>query len=62
MTNEDVKLIREIVSHEGAKHTVGNIDRTIYQRLIDLGWLSPVIMNIMDIAYEAVDAGINTAE
>lgn len=62
MTNEDVELIREIVLHGGAKYTAGNIDRTRYQRLVDLGWLSPVIMNKMDIAYEATDAGNNVAE
>lgn len=61
MNNQDVKLIREIVSNGGAKYTAGNIDRTRYQRLVDLGWLSPVIMNKMDIAYEATEAGRSAA-
>jgi hypothetical protein len=61
MTQQDLQLIREIVSHGGAKYTAGNIDRTRYQRLVDLGWLSPVIMNKMDIAYEATEAGRSAA-
>jgi hypothetical protein len=61
MTQQDLQLIREIVSHGGAKYTAGNIDRTRYQRLVDLGWLSPVMMNKMDIAYEATEAGRSAA-
>lgn len=62
MNHEDFELIREIVSHGGAKYTAGNIDRTRYQRLVDLGWLSPVVMNKTDIAYEATEAGKSAAE
>jgi hypothetical protein len=57
MTQEDLQLIREIVSNGGAKYTAGNIDRTKYQRLVDLGWLSPVTMNKTDIVYETTEAG-----
>jgi hypothetical protein len=57
MTHEDLELIREIVLHGGAKYTAGNIDRSKYQRLVDLGWLSPLIMNKTDIAYETTKAG-----
>jgi hypothetical protein len=62
MTQQDLQLIREIVSHGGAKYTAGNIDRRKYQRLVDLGWLSPVIINKMDIAYETTEAGRTAAE
>jgi hypothetical protein len=57
MTHEGLELIREIVLHGGAKYTAGNIDRSKYQRLVDLGWLSPLIMNKTDIAYETTKAG-----
>jgi hypothetical protein len=40
ITPEDLELIREIVLHGGAKYTAGKIDRSKYQRLVDLGWLS----------------------
>ena len=39
-SNDDLKLIREIVAHGGRKYTAGNIDRSRYQRLVDLGWLT----------------------
>ena len=36
---DDFRLIRDIVAHGGHKQTLGNVDRTRYQRLVDLGWL-----------------------
>ena len=45
MTNvgdEDLKLIRQIVASDGRKYTAGNIDRSKYDRLVDMGWLNAV--------------------
>jgi hypothetical protein len=36
---DDFRLIRDMVVHGGYKQTLGNVDRTRYQRLVDLGWL-----------------------
>jgi hypothetical protein len=59
--NDDLKLIREIVAHGGRKYTAGNIDRTRYQRLVDLGWLTPFIVNISDVEYVATEQGVAAA-
>ena len=48
---EDFKLIREIVASGGHKYTSGNIDRSRYQRLVDLGWLNAFVTNMSDVAY-----------
>ena len=61
LKDEDLKLIREIVAHGGRKYTAGNIDRSRYQRLVDLGWLTPFIANISDVEYVATEQGIATA-
>ena len=34
--DEDLKLIRQIVASGGRKYTAGNIDRSRYDRLVDL--------------------------
>jgi hypothetical protein len=62
MTPHDLNLIREIVSHGGHKYTAGNIDRSRYQRLVDLGWLLPVVQNKTDIAYEVTREGLAAAD
>jgi hypothetical protein len=41
MDDQDLKLIRQIVASDGRKYTAGNIDRSRYDRLVDLGWLTP---------------------
>jgi hypothetical protein len=46
--DEDLKLIRQIVAGGGRKYTAGNIDRSRYDRLVDLGWLIPFKANISD--------------
>ncbi len=46
MQDEDLKLIRQIVASGGRKCTAGNVDRTRYDRLVDLGWLTPFKTNI----------------
>jgi hypothetical protein len=61
LTDNDLKLIREIVAHGGRKYTAGNIDRTRYQRLVDLGWLTPFIVNISDVEYVATEQGVAAA-
>jgi hypothetical protein len=61
LKDEDMKLIRKIVAHGGRKYTVGNIDRSRYQRLVDLGWLTPFIVNVSDVEYVATEQGIAAA-
>jgi hypothetical protein len=61
-SNDDLKLIHEIVMHGGRKYTAGNIDRTRYQRLVDLGWLTSVATNISDVEYVATDQGKEAAK
>jgi hypothetical protein len=55
--DEDLKLIRQIVASGGRKYTAGNIDRSRYDRLVDLGWLIPFKTNISDVEYQATDEG-----
>jgi hypothetical protein len=61
MTDEDLKLIREIILHGGKKYTAGNIDRARYERLVDLGWLTPFVTNSGDVEYAATDLGRTAA-
>jgi hypothetical protein len=42
MQYEDLKLIRQIVASGGRKYTAGNVDRSRYDRLVDLGWLTAI--------------------
>ncbi|UVO30733.1 TenA/THI-4 family protein [Bradyrhizobium arachidis] len=53
----DLELIRRIASTGGTKYTAGNIDRRKYQRLVALGWLTEVSVNISDVLYEVTEAG-----
>ena len=55
--DEDLKLIRQIVASGGRKYTAGNIDRSRYDRLVDLGWLIPFKTNISDVEYQVTDEG-----
>jgi hypothetical protein len=55
MQDEDLKLIRPIVASGGRKYTAGNVDRTRYDRLVDMGWLFKT--NISDIEYQVTDNG-----
>jgi len=57
MHDEDLKLIRQIVASDGRKYTAGNIDRSKYDRLVDMGWLTPFKTNISDVEYQATDKG-----
>jgi hypothetical protein len=61
-SNDDLKLIREIVAHGGRKYTAGNIDRSRYQRLVDLGWLTPFVTNPSDVEYVVTDRGKEAAK
>jgi hypothetical protein len=54
---DDLKLIRQIVASDGRKYTAGNIDRSRYNRLVDMGWLTPFKTNISDVEYQATDKG-----
>jgi hypothetical protein len=49
MDDQDLKLIRQIVASDGRKYTAGNIDRSRYDRLVDMGWLMSFNMNISDV-------------
>ncbi len=57
MTDDDVILIREIVAAGGKRHTFGNVDRSRYQRLVDLGWLNAFPTNISNVLYETTEEG-----
>jgi hypothetical protein len=57
MTEEDLKLIRQIVAGGGRKYTAGNVDRRRYDRLVDLGWLTSVATNISDVEYRVTEKG-----
>ena len=54
--DEDLKLIRQIVAGGGRKYTAGNI-RSRYDRLVDLGWLTPFKTNISDVEYQVTVTG-----
>ena len=55
--DEDIKLLRRIVASDGRKYTAGNIDRSRYDRLVDLGWLTPFKVNISDVEYQVTEKG-----
>jgi hypothetical protein len=57
MTEEDLKLIRQIVAGGGGKYTAGKIDRSNYDRLVDLGWLTSSPTNISDVEYTVTEKG-----
>ena len=57
MQDEDLKLIRQIVASGGRKYTAGNVDRGRYDRLVDLGWLTPFKTNISDVEYQVTEKG-----
>jgi len=57
MHDEDLKLIRQIVASGGRKYTAGNIDRSKYDRLVDMGWLTPFRTNISDVIYDVTETG-----
>jgi hypothetical protein len=57
----DIELIRKIATSGGRKYTAGNIDRRKYQRLVALGWLTEVPVNVSDVLYEVTDAGTAAA-
>ena len=57
MQDEDLKLIRQIVASGGRKYTAGNVDRGRYDRLVDLGCLTPFKTNVSDVEYQVTDKG-----
>jgi hypothetical protein len=57
MTDDDLKLIRQIVAGGGGKYTAGNIDRTKYDRLVELGWLTSFATNLSDVEYHVTEKG-----
>jgi hypothetical protein len=57
MDDQDLKLIGQIVASDGRKYTVGNIDRSRYDRLVDLGWLTLFKTNVSDVEYHVTEKG-----
>ena len=55
--DEDIKLLRRIVAGGGRKYTAGNVNRSKYDRLVDLGWLTPFKTNISDVEYQVTEKG-----
>jgi hypothetical protein len=55
MDDQDLRLIRQIVASDGRKYTAGNIDRSRYDRLVDMGWLMSFKMNISDVEYHVTE-------
>jgi hypothetical protein len=55
--DEDIELLRRIVAGGGRKYTAGNIDRSKYDRLVDMGWLTPFKTNISDVEYQVTEKG-----
>jgi hypothetical protein len=50
-------MIRQIVAGGGRKYTSEDVDRSRYDRLVDLGWLTPFKTNISDVEYHVADKG-----
>ena len=53
--DEDIKL--QIIAGGGRKYTAGNIDRSRYDGLVDMGWLIPFKTNISDVEYQVTEKG-----
>ena len=51
------RLVCQIVASDGRKYTAGNIDRSRYDRLVDMGWLTPFKTNISDVEYQVTEKG-----
>ena len=54
---DDFELMRDVVAAGGSKYTSGNVDRSRYQRLVDLGWLTAFSTNISDVHYQVTERG-----
>jgi len=54
---DDFKLIKQIVAGGGHKHLIGDVDRDKYQRLVELGWLKAVVVNISEVSYRVTERG-----
>jgi hypothetical protein len=57
MDDQDLKLIGQIVASDGRKYTAGNINRSRYDRLVDIGWLMPFKTDIGDVEYQVTEKG-----
>jgi hypothetical protein len=54
---DDFKLIKQIVATGGHKHTIGELDRDKYQRLVELGWLKASMTNTSEVSYQVTERG-----
>jgi hypothetical protein len=41
----------------GRRYTSGNVDRSRYRRLVDLGWLNEFPTNVIDVLYQVTPRG-----
>ena len=55
--DDDLEMLRKIASSGGREYTTGNVDRSRYQRLVDLGWLTPHATNLSDVEYKVTEKG-----
>jgi hypothetical protein len=54
---DDLTLLRKLIAQGGRQYTAGKIDRSKYERLVELGWLTGASTNATDIVYEVTDKG-----
>jgi hypothetical protein len=57
MTDEDFKLIRQIIAGGGGKYTAGSLKSSRYDRSVDLGWVTSVATNLSDVEYRVTEKG-----
>ena len=57
MVDDGTKLSRQIIAAGGRKYMAGNLDRSRYDQLVDLGWLTPFKTNVSDIEYQVTEKG-----
>ena len=56
LSEDDLKLLREIAKSGGRKYTAGAIDRTRYARLETAGLLKGQATNLSDVIYDLLPA------
>jgi len=56
-SSDDLTLLRKLIREGGRKYTAGNIDRSKYERLVELGWLTGQSTTATDVFYEVTEKG-----
>ena len=54
---DDLTRLRKLIAQGCRKYTAGKIDRSKYERLVELGWLTAESTNVTDVVYEVSDKG-----